>query len=127
MRAFVATARDKELIVDILEQHGIEVIPQTDDSIIDNLESLQTCSLIVVDSATSDWVLREIQDHKKFAVSYITSPNTPVVCHVVSPQQFSMFLDESKGMYGMVPVTEEYVKRLGAIKLRFRPQVMESV
>lgn len=121
MRAFVAVSRDVDKVLESVESNEIEAIPLTSDSIVDNLESFNTCSLILIDSDTPHWVLREISEQKKFSVSYLSIPDAPVVCHADSIEKLSEIIDESRDMWEhqVIPVTMDYVKKLGLLKIKY--------
>lgn len=121
MRAFVAVSRDVDKVVELIESKEIEVIPLTSDSIVDNLESFNTCSLILIDSNTPHWVLREISEQKKFSMSYLSVPTAPVVCHADSIEDLSSIIDESRDMWEhqVIPVTPDYVRKLGQLKINY--------
>lgn len=127
VRAFVAVLKDQALLVEALEQCGIEVIPLTDDPVIDNMESLHTCQLVVVDDSSPPWVLREVQELSKFVIAYRSLPSIQPVCLLTSLTELQDCAHAAIGLCQMMPVTQDYVLNLAQLKARYPNYRLERV
>jgi len=120
MRAFVALNFNiQSEVVDIIEELGHEVIPLTSDSVIDNLESFQSCDLIVVSADSPPWVVRETREGSKLSVAYVSVPECHVTCLVKDLVELRAFIEGVSDLAHFVPVTEHYVSKMADLKARF--------
>lgn len=119
-RAFIAT-RQNEALCRLFESLKAEAIPLTlYDSVIDNIESLHTCTIVIVDDSAPSWVLREVKDKSLFCVAFGSAPEgEPVVCLFYS-------LDDVRAEYQTLvelgrgaPVTEQFVLSLAELKKKY--------
>jgi len=116
----VAVSTDQDNLVRIFEDHGFEVIPLTSDSVIDNIRSLETSNLVIVDALSPSWVAREVQEHHKLTVAYLTAPLREVTAMVTSDEQLGDLLTMLKPFCKTLnPLSPEYVRRLASVMAMF--------
>ncbi len=119
MRAFVALNSHLSEVTEVVEELGHEAIPLTKDSVIDNLESFQTCDLVIVDSKSPKWVLREVNEGSKLSVAYSSVPECHVTCLVKDLVELRAFVEGVSDLALFTPVTESYVSKIADLKARF--------
>ena len=119
-RAFVAVSPDQD-IVRIVEDQGFEVIPLTDDSVIDNIRSLESCNVVIVDGCSPSWVMREVEEHHKLTIAYRNvAPGDTVTALVSSHEQLTDLLTMLKPFCKtLTPLSSEYVRRLATVMAMF--------
>lgn len=119
-RAFVAVSTNADTIIRMLEAQNVEAIPLTGDSVIDNIRSLETCNIVIVDAQTPSWVMREVKEHNKLAVAVETAPEGPVTAMVDTKEKFEDIVALLRPFSKvMVPITEDYVRRLATVMAMF--------
>jgi hypothetical protein len=126
-RAFVAVG-NPEFVTMMLESRDFEAIPITSDSVIDNINSLESSHFVVVDSTSPPWVLREINDRHLLSVAYETLPSDfEVTAFAESNLKFIDLLIILKDVAGaLVPVTEEFARKLATIKVLYQSHALSS-
>lgn len=102
----------------LLEAQDFEAIPLTDDSVVDNIESLQTCNLVIVDDSAPSWVLRETVDRHLMAASYLSTPiDFDVVAFVDDESKFVDFIAMVRPFLGpLKPVDADLIERIALVK-----------
>jgi len=119
-----------ESLVSLLEAQDFEAIPLTSDSVLDNIRSLETCSLVIVDSTTPEWVYREADEHHLFSAAYLTvsDDDRHVTAFLDSPEKFNDFIALIRPYVGpLKPVTAELIERIALVKALFPAKRMEVV
>jgi hypothetical protein len=118
-RVFLSVSHPEKVIT-LLEGIGYEVIPLTNDSLVDNLDSFETVDVVVFDSESPSWILREIERQHKLAVVFSESPilqDTFVVASVDNLPTFGDLMTFLKPLAGKLkPLDEDYINRLALIK-----------
>jgi hypothetical protein len=117
----VAVSTDQDNLVRILEDHDFEAIPLTADSVIDNIRSLETSNVVIVDGYSPSWVMREVEEHHKLTIGYRTvAPGDPVTALVTSDEQLVDLLTMLKPFCKtLTPLSPEYVRRLASVMAMF--------
>ena len=88
----------------------------TSDSVIDNIRSLETCNLVIVDIDSPSWVLREIEEHHKLAISIGSAPEGSITAMVDSHEKFDDIVALLRPFSRkLTPVSEEYIRRLAIV------------
>ena len=114
----------------LLEAQDFEAIPLTSDSIIDNIKSLETCNLVVVDSETPEWVYREADEHNLFSAAYLTMRDDDryITAFIDSPEKFDDLIALIRPFVGpLKPVTAELIERIALVKALFTPRKVAVV
>jgi hypothetical protein len=120
-RVFVAVLENQEGYIQMTEDLGVEAIPLTSDSVIDNIRSLETCSLVLVDATTPSWVVREINEHHKMAVGVRSVPEGVRVTGLIdSLEKFADLMVLLRPVAdGLSPADEDYIRRVATVRALF--------
>lgn len=129
-RAFVAVSVNPDPLVRLLEAQDIEAIPLTRDSVIENVRSLESSTIVIVDVESPEWVMREAQEHHKLTVAFGSAPEGQVTALVVSYQEFEDLMAMLRPFANpLTPVSESYVRRLAIVKSLYpvrRTEILDS-
>jgi len=89
--------------------------------VIDNIRSLETSNVVIVDGYSPSWVMREVEEHHKLTIGYRTvAPGDPVTALVTSDEQLVDLLTMLKPFCKtLTPLSPEYVRRLASVMAMF--------
>jgi hypothetical protein len=127
-RAFVASS-DVDHFVELLEAQHFEAIPLTSDSIFDNIQSLETCVMILVDDKTPQWVLNEAKSRRKMIIAMMTvPPDVYVTAMITSEQEFHDLLEIIKPFnQSLIPIGDDFILCLARVKAMYPVRLKDRV
>lgn len=120
--------KNPEPLIALLEAQNFEAIPLTDDSVLDNIKSLETSDLVILDSLSPAWISREAEEHHILCVAYgsfnVEQSITALLC---SLSEVEDFLALSRPVLGALkPVTAGLIERIALIKVLYPPRQCQT-